>query len=231
METKERDLKLFSIFTGIFVAVLVLVPSVGSKFIAIGPFNINGATLIFPITFIFNDMLTEVYGYARSRRIIWTGLGCQIFAALIYWLVGMLPAASFWTNQEAYMTILGQAPRIVLASLSAYFCGEFANSVILSKMKYWAKGERGWRQAWRFVASTIVGEGLDSIVFMSVGFIGVLSANDIVTTIVTIWIFKILYEIVALPFSMRFANWVKKIEGMDTIDSPTNTSYNPFIVS
>src|SRR5437667_4095156 len=166
MEPKERDLKLFSIFAGIFVAVLVLVPSVGSKFIAIGPFNINGATLIFPITFIFNDLLTETYGYARSRRIIWTGLGCQILAALTYWVVEIWPAAPFWHNQEAYAIILGSAPRITLASLSAYFCGEFANSVILSKMKYWAKGERGWRQAWRFVASTIVGEGVDSVVFM-----------------------------------------------------------------
>src|SRR5262249_44922243 len=126
MEPRERDLKLFSIFTGIFVTVLVLVPPLASKFIAIGPFTLSGATVIFPIAFIFNDVLTEVYGYALSRRVIWTGMACQILAAFSFWLVGVWPAAPFWHNQEAYMTILGVAPRIALASLTAYFCGEFA---------------------------------------------------------------------------------------------------------
>lgn len=231
MEMKrERDLKLFSVFTGIFVAALVLVPSLGSKFIAVGPFNLNGATLIFPITFIFNDILTEVYGYTRSRRIIWVGLACQVLAAFFYWLIEIWPAAPFWHSQEAFSAILGMAPRITLASLTAYFCGEFANSVVLSKMKYVEKGERGWWQAWRFVASTIVGEGFDSVVFMTVGFLGVLSLADIGITIVTIWIAKIIYEVVALPVSMRVANWVKSVEGVDEIDDPRFTSYNPFAI-
>lgn len=228
MEKAEKDLKLFSIFTGIFVAVLVLVPSIGAKFIAFGPFNLNGSTLFFPITFIFNDILTEVYGYARSRRIIWTGLAMQIFAAFAYWLISVWPSAPFWENQEAFMTILGFAPRITLASLSAYFVGEFANSVVISKMKFWQKGARGMSQAWRYIASTIVGEGFDSLVFMTVGFIGVLATGDIVRTVLTIWVFKVIYEIIATPFSIRFANWVKKVEGLDTIDYPDRTSYNPF---
>src|SRR5436309_7135396 len=123
METRAKDFKLLSVFTGIFVAVLVLIPSASSKFIAVGPINLTGGTLIFPITFIFNDILTEVYGYAQSRRIIWTGLGCQVLAALTYWVVGIWPAAPFWHNQQAFMTILGVAPRIATASLIAYFCG------------------------------------------------------------------------------------------------------------
>ncbi len=228
IQNSEKSFKLLNIFTGIFVGVLVLVPSMSSKFIAIGKLTIVGSTLIFPITFIFNDIFTEVYGYARSRRIIWTGMAMQIFAALFYYLIEIWPAASFWHNQEAYSTILGQAPRIVLASLSAYFFGEFANSFVLSKMKYSQTGKRGLKQGWRFVASTIVGEGFDSLIFMSVGFLGVIALPDLIKTIFTIWGVKVLYEVIALPLSIPFSNWVKKIEGIDTIDNPIETKYNPF---
>ena len=228
-QTQEpKEFKLYSIFTGIFCTALVMVPVLGSKFIAVGSFALNGSTLAFPITFIFNDILTEVYGYRRSRRIIWTGMGCQIFATLMIVLISIWPAADFWTNQEAFQTVLGLAPRITLASLLAYFFSEFANSVVLSKMKYWQEGKRGVAQGWRFVASTIVGEFFDSVVFMTVAFVGVLATKDIVTTILTIWVAKVLYEVVALPFSMRFANYVKRIEGVDKIDYPDHTNYNPF---
>jgi uncharacterized integral membrane protein (TIGR00697 family) len=217
-----------NLFTGIFVTVLVLVASTASKFIAIGPFNISGATIIFPITYFFNDILTEVYGYQRSRQIIWTGLACQVLAAATYWLVGVWPPAPFWHNQEAYETILSSAPRITLASLTAYFCGEFANSVVLSKLKSLQSGKRGLRQAARFVGSTVVGEAIDSVVFMSVGFLGVLPTKNVVATIVTIYAFKVLFEIVALPFTVSASNWVKRVEGIDVIDRPNVTNYNPF---
>ena len=229
-EPKEKDLKLYSIFTGIFVTVLVLVAPLASKFIAVGPWVLSGATLVFPITFIFNDILTEVYGYQRSRRIIWTGMGCQIFAAFMFFLVGIWPAADFWTNQAAYDLILGTAPRIFLASIGAYFFSEFTNSLVLSKMKYWQQGKRGMHQGWRFIASTIAGEFVDSIVFMAIAFIGVLDTKTIITTIITIWIAKVLYEVIALPFTTRFANYVKRVEGVDTIDYPDHTNYNPFSV-
>lgn len=226
--TTESAGRFLPIFAGIFAAVLVLVPSMSSKFIAIGPLTIVGSTLIFPITFIFNDVLTEVYGYRRSRMIIWTGMAMQIFAALFYWIIEIWPAPSFWHNQEAYNTILGQAPRIVLASLSAYFFGEFANSIVLSKLKYRQSGERGFAQASRFVWSTVVGEGLDSLLFMTVAFLGVMPTGELFTVAATIWGIKVLYEIIALPFSMPMANWVKKIEGIDVIDNPLTTDYNPF---
>lgn len=223
-----QESKLLPIFTGIFVGVLVLVPSMSSKFISIGSLNIAGSTLIFPITFIFNDMLTEVYGYSRSRKIIWTGMAMQVFAALFYWLIDIWQPASFWSNQEAYHSILGQAPRIVLASLVAYFFGEFANSYILSKLKYQQNGETGTKQGIRYVLSTIVGEGLDSFLFMGVAFGGIMDNSVMLTTIFTIWGVKVLYEILALPFSISFSNWVKKMEGMDIIDKPETTKYNPF---
>lgn len=230
MQPKEKDLQLFSIFTGIFVTVLVLIPATSSKIFAIGPFNLPGGTLVFPITFIFNDILTEVYGYARSRRIIWTGLGCQVLAALTYLIVGILPPASFWPHQQAYEVILGFAPRVAIASLLAYFCGEFANSIVISKMKYKAGGKRGLPQGWRFVASTIVGEAVDTVVFMLVAFLGIIPPTDLVYTLITLYVVKVIYEIAALPFSTRVANWVKKVEGIDQIDDPRTTHYNPFVI-
>lgn len=173
-------------------------------------------------------MLTEVYGYERSRKVIWTGMAMQIFAAFFYWLIDIWQPASFWSNQDAYHSILGQAPRIVLASLTAYFFGEFANSYILSKMKYSQNGMTGTKQGLRYVMSTIVGEGLDSFLFMLVAFYGIMDNSALFTTIFTIWGVKVLYEILALPMSISFSNWVKKVEGIDAIDNPEQTNYNPF---
>lgn len=231
MEKQEKlNYRLLPILTGVFAAVLVLTPSMASKFISIGPLALVGSTLIFPILFIFNDVLTEVYGFRQSRIVIWTGMAMQIFAAFFYWLIDIWPAPSFWTNQEAYSLILGQAPRIVLASLTAYLVGEFANSYILSRMKYDQGGKRGFRQASRFVWSTVVGEGLDSLIFTLVAFLGVWPTMEMVKVIMTIWIFKVLYEILTLPVSMRVANWMKRIEGLDVIDDPKKTNYNPFLL-
>lgn len=226
-ENKER-FPLLPIITAVFVTILVLTPSASSKFIAIGPFVIVGSTLFFPISYIFGDILAEVYGYERSRRIIWIGLAAQLFAAAMYALIQYWPAASFWSNQDAYNTILGQAPRIVLASLSAYFLGEFVNSFIVSKMKFLSGGKAGLKLASRFVVSTVFGEFFDSAVFMFVAFYGVLANTDLVKTVLTIWILKTLYEIVALPVTMKIVAWVKKREGVDKIDLPENTNYTPF---
>ncbi|HZF02013.1 MAG TPA: queuosine precursor transporter [Methylomirabilota bacterium] len=227
MET-QRGFKLLNVFTGFFVAVLVVVPSLGAKFIAVGPFYFPGGTLIFPLTFIINGVLTEVYGFARSRRVIWIGMGCQFLAAVAWWLVGVWPSAPFWHNQESYDAILGIAPRITLGSFTAYFCGEFLKSVLLSKMKFAQGGKRGVLQGWRFIASSIAGEFIDSAVFMFVAFAGTQSAADLFKLALTLWIAKVIYEIVALPLSLWLANRVKQIEGVDKIDRPEETNYNPF---
>lgn len=229
MVTKEKDLKLFSVISGLF-AVTLIVSNIASsgKIIAIGPFALPGGAVVFPLSFIFGDILTEVYGFHRSRKIIWTGFAGLVLAAVTFAIVQALPAASFWNDQETYDKILGFVPRIVLASVLAYLAGEFSNSYVLSKMKFWAKGKVGGQQAWRFVASTIVGEGVDSLVFMIVAFTGVFSVEDMVRTGLTLYFFKVAYEVIATPFSTRFANWVKKYEGVDVIDYPETTSYNPF---
>ncbi len=225
---KHEKFPLLPVITGFFVATLVLIPSTSAKFIAVGPLNISGSTLIFPIAFIFNDVLTEVYGYERSRRIIWVGFAAQIFAAAVYMLLDAWPSASFWTNQEAFSSVLGQAPRIVLASMAAYFCGEFVNSYIMSRMKHRQAGKRGASQASRFIASTFFGQLVDSVVFMGVAFGGVMANSDLVKTIVTIWLVKVLYEILITPVSIKFSNWIKEREGVDALDAPATTNYSPF---
>ncbi|HKX31220.1 MAG TPA: queuosine precursor transporter [Blastocatellia bacterium] len=229
---KEKELRLFSVITGLFVASLIIsnVASSG-KIVALGPLTLPGGAILFPISYIFGDILTEVYGFALSRKIIWTGFACLVLAALTFWIVGVLPGASFWNDQATYDKVLGFVPRIVVASMAAYFLGEFGNSWVLSKMKYWDRGKRGIKQAWRFIASTIVGEGIDSVVFMVIAFTGKLTVSEMITTGGTLYLFKVLYEIIATPISVRFAEWVKRIEGVDHIDYPEYTDYNPFTLA
>jgi queuosine precursor transporter len=224
--------RLLPVFTGLFVACLLITNVMNSaKFLQLGILTVAGGTIVFPISFIFGDILTEVYGYAQSRKVIWTGFASLIFAAAVFFLVQHLPAPDFWQNQAAYDSIFSAAPRIIFASMTAYFCGEFCNSVVLSKMKYRSDGKRGLKQAWRFIFSTIVGEGVDSIVFFTVAFAGVLSASQLVTSIVSAYLFKVAFEVVLTPISTRFANWVKVIEKLDVIDDPKQTTYNPFAVT
>ena len=186
-------------------------------------FVFSGAIFVFPISYIFGDILTEVYGYRASRKIIWTGFTSLILMTFCYWLVGMLPAASFWPNQGAYEAILGAVPRIVLASMIAYFAGEFSNSFVLSKMKVWMDGRHLWM---RTIGSTIVGEGVDSIIFASVAFYGTMPFGALVSLILSIYIFKVLYEILATPLTYFIVNKLKKAEGIDVYDR--GISYNPF---
>jgi len=224
----ERELRFLPVLTGFFVAVLLLTPPLDAKFVALGPVEFPGATLLFPVAFILNDVLTEVYGYARSRQVIWTGMACQLLAAGSFWLVGVLPAAPFWHHEQAYTTILGIVPRIALASLLAYFAGEFANSFVLSRMKYAQHGRRGFAQGWRFVASTLVGEAVDSVAFMSIAFLGVLPLGALTRTLLTIYLLKVAIEVIALPASTRLSNWLKRVESFDQVDDPAVTRYSPF---
>jgi queuosine precursor transporter len=227
----DKEFRFLSVFTGIFVASWIIAAVTATKIIALGPINIPAGTLVFPITFILNDILTEAYGYARSRRVVWTALGCQVLALIIFFIADILPPAPFWQNQEAFHQIIGFAPRIAIAGIIALFCGEFANSFVLSKMKYKEEGKRGWKQGWRFVASTAVGEGVDSILVMILAFGGLLATRDLLTTMVTLYLVKVAYEIIALPISIPLSNLIKRVENIDKIDTPQNTNYNPFAVA
>ena len=230
VRTLSRDASgsVFIVLVAAFVAVQTLLPSLASKFVLLGPLILPGSAVIFPINYIINDVLTEVYGFERSRRVIWLGLSAQVFAAGSYALIQGLPAAPFWHNQAAYDLIFGSTPRVVLASLIANLFGEFANSIVLSLLKFLQSGRRGMSQAVRFVASTIIGQLVNSVLFLAVAFSGILTLHDILHTMFTMWLFKSCFEIVVLPLTLRVSNWTKDQEGLDVIDVPSATRYNPF---
>ena len=197
--------------------------TVAVKIIDLGKFTVTGAIFIFPFTYILSDILTEVYGYKGSRPIIWAGFCAIIFMALMYTLVGILPAAPFWQEQESFETILGQVPRVVVASLLGYLAGSFSNSFILSRMKVWMKGRYLFV---RTIGSTIIGEGVDSIIFILVGFAGIIPDSNIMTVIISSYLIKLGIEVVVTPITYRAVSYLKSKEKIDTYD--TDISYNPF---
>lgn len=222
MPRTYKHLGTISVF---FVAVLLISNIASTKIVQFGPFTFDGGTLLFPLSYIFADILTEVYGFARSRRVIWLGFLCAAVMSLLLYIVQVLPAATDWGNQAAYDVILGQAPRIVLASLIAYLCGEFINSFILAKMKVWMAGKRLWA---RTIGSTVVGEFVDSSLFILIAFAGVLPGSLLLTLIISNYIFKTLIEIVFTPATYTIVAFLKKSEREDYFDRATN--FNPFVV-
>jgi len=215
--------KYFDIILGIFVAVLLISNVVSAKIVKFGPFTFDGGTLLFPLAYIFGDILTEVYGYKQSRRVIWTGFFAALLMSLIFFIIGKLPAAGGWENQEAYDKILGLTPRIVIASLIAYFSGEFSNSYVLAKLKIATSGRWLWT---RTISSTIVGEGVDTLLFISIAFWGILPNYLILTLIISNYIFKVGFEVIITPLTYSIVNFLKKNEGIDVYDYKTN--FSPF---
>ncbi|MEK7166917.1 MAG: queuosine precursor transporter [Patescibacteria group bacterium] len=223
MIEQKESLKYFNIISVLFVATIMISNTVATKLFGIGPLIFTGGILIFPITYIFGDILTEVYGYSRSRQIIWTGFIALIFMSLIYWLVGLLPPAPTWPNQEAYVAVLGLVPRIVLASIIGYWAGSFSNSFVMAKMKLSTKGKYLWT---RTISSTIVGEGVDTTLFVLIAFWGIVSGGILVLVIISGYAFKVVYEIIATPITYKIIGFLKKAEGIDVYD--TNTKFSPF---
>ena len=223
MVEQKESLKYFSIISTLFVATIMISNTVATKLFSLGPLIFTGGVLIFPITYIFGDILTEVYGYSRSRKIIWTGFVALIFMSLIYWIVGLLPPAPTWPNQEAYVAVLGLVPRIVLASIIGYWAGSFCNSFVMAKMKLRTKGKHLWT---RTIGSTIVGECVDTALFVSIAFYGVVSGGILVLAIISGYTFKVAYEIIATPITYKIVGFLKKAEGIDIYD--TNTKFSPF---
>ncbi|MCB0121370.1 MAG: queuosine precursor transporter, partial [Caldilineaceae bacterium] len=175
------------------------------------------------VSYILGDVLTEVYGYRWARRAIWLGFVGNLVAVVAIWLAGLLPAPVFWQGQDAYNIILGFTPRLLLASFAAYLLGEFANSTVLAKMKIWTQGRHLWA---RTIGSTIVGQGLDSLVFILIAFGGLMASPELVTAIVSQWIFKSAYEALATPLTYAVVNTLKRLEGVDAYD--VDTDLNPF---
>lgn len=221
MQKSYKYLNAISVF---FVAVLLISNVASSKIVDLRWFVFDAGTLLFPLSYIFGDILTEVYGYKKSKSVIWLGFISIFVMAVVFMVVGALPAASDWGNQDAYNKILGLTPRIVLASLIAYFCGSFLNSFVLAKLKVATGGKFLWV---RTISSTIVGEGVDSFVFVIIAFFGILPNSLLITIIISNYLFKTAVEILFTPITYRIVAFLKKKEHEDYYDQQTN--FNPFV--
>jgi len=206
-----------------FVVVLMISNLVGSKIVALGPFRISGAQLLFPITYIFGDIFTEVYGYAASRRAIWTGFLASALLSVMGMITTALPPAPDWHDQEAFAKIFGFVPRMVVASMIAYWCGEFSNAFVMARMKVLTEGRMLWM---RTIGSTVVGQAVDTAVVMVLAFGGSLNASTIGNLILSGYLGKVIYEVVATPLTYAVVNALKRSEGVEIFDKQTD--FNPF---
>ena len=213
----------YDVSVALFVAALLTANIIAVKLISIGPFVLPAAVVIFPVSYILGDILTEVYGFRYARRAIWLGFLGNVVAVAAIFLAGILPAPLFWQGQASYDAILGFAPRLLIASFVAYLVGEFVNSTILAKMKIWTRGRHLWA---RTISSTVVGQGLDSLVFIVIAFGGLMAGPALMASVLSQWLFKSAYEIVATPLTYAVVNALKRAEGVDAYD--TDTPLNPF---
>lgn len=219
-----RPLRYFDFFMAAFVTILLLSNLIGAaKLATLGGYTFGAGILFFPLGYVLGDVLTEVYGYARARRCVWAGFFGMLFMALMSWVVVTLPPAPGWPDQKAYEAIFGITWRIVLASLTAFWAGEFANSFVLAKMKLMTDGKYLWT---RTIGSTVVGEGIDSLIFYPLAFYGVWTNDQVVTVLVTNWALKVGWEVVLTPATYMIVNFLKRHEGLDVYDAHTN--FTPF---
>jgi len=220
----KKEVSVIFMLAGILFATCLLISNIlATKILLIGSWAAPAGVLIFPVAYILNDLITEVWGFAKARLIIWTGFVVNIIAVVFFSIGIVIPGAPFWQNQEAFATVLGNTPRIVLASMSAYLIGSFLNAFVMSRMKVATKG-KGF--SIRAIVSTVAGESADSLIFIGVAFAGQYSVGVLVTMIFTQALLKTIYEILILPITVWIVRLVKRAEGVDVID--TNLSYNLF---
>ncbi|MBI3555551.1 MAG: queuosine precursor transporter [Deltaproteobacteria bacterium] len=225
----KKVFRYYDLVMAAFVTVLICSNVIGAGKVAtislplFGDFTFGAGVLFFPISYIFGDILTEVYGYARARKVVWTGFGAMIFASIMCWFVVRIPPAQGWTNQAAYETCFGATPRIVAASLLAFCVGEFVNSYTLAKMKIWTDGRHLWS---RVVGSTVAGEFVDSLVFYPAAFYGVWPDSLVTKVMLTNYMLKVVWEVVNTPITYRVVSFLKLAENEDYYDR--NTDFTPF---
>jgi uncharacterized integral membrane protein (TIGR00697 family) len=220
----RRNYKYYDLVMAVFVSVLLCSNLIGvGKITSIGGFAFGAGNLFFPISYLFGDILTEVYGYARSRRVVWAGFGALIFASFMSYIVIALPPAEGYQHQEALEQIFGSTPRIVAASILAYFLGEFCNSYVIAKMKVLTEGRWLWV---RTIGSTMVGEAVDSVVFYPLAFYGTWSNETLVQVIIANYCIKVGWEVLATPFTYKIVGLLKRLEKEDYYDR--DTDFSPF---
>lgn len=228
---KTRNYKYYDLMMAAFVAVLLCSNLIGVHKVSsvnlpfYGEYIFGAGVLFFPISYLFGDILTEVYGYARSRKVIWVGFGAMIFASLMAFVVTSLPPSKTMSaeQQAAINAIFGQVPRIVLASLTAFWLGEFVNSFVLAKLKLWSAGKFLWI---RTIGSTIMGEIADSLVFYPIAFYGIWSNEQLISVMIGNYFIKVMWEVLATPFTYLIVGFLKNAENEDYYDK--NTDFNPF---
>jgi queuosine precursor transporter len=214
----------FDVVMAAFVAVLLLSNVIGAAKIAtLGGWEFGAGILFFPLGYVIGDVLTEVYGYARARRCIWVGFAAMLFMAFMSWVVVTLPPAPGWTGQAAYDSVFGQVPRIVFASITAFWAGEFVNSYVLARMKVWTRGKHLWS---RTIGSTVVGQGVDSLIFYPLAFYGIWDTQLVVAVMITNWALKVAWEALLTPVTYAVVGALKRHEGVDLFDE--GTDFTPF---
>lgn len=219
----RTDYKYLVPIAGLFGAVLIISLVMTTKIVSVYGITFPASAILFPLTYLFGDVLTEVYGYSNARRVIWAGFAGELLWVLTYWLAAALPPAPFWSNQQAFETVLGMSPRIALAGTVAYLSGEFFNSYVLAKIKVWTEGRM---LPLRLILSTAVGQAVDTTVVLVLAFGGVFATDELVKMGISLWIIKVVWEIVALPLSIPFIGWLKYREQEDHFDR--NTDFSPF---
>ena len=226
---RGRPLRYFDLVMAAFVTILLLSNVLGAGKVAaielpgVGLWPFGAGILFFPISYVIGDILTEVYGYARARRCIWAGFGALLFMAVMAWVVVALPPAESWTGQAAYEAVFGQVPRIVLASIIAFWAGEFVNSYVLARMKLWTRGRHLWS---RTIGSTVVGQGIDSLIFYPLAFYGIWETETLLVVLATQWALKVGWEALLTPVTYAVVGWLKRREGIDVYDE--GTDFTPF---
>lgn len=207
-----------------FCVILVLSNVVGAAKVAtLGGLTFGAGILFFPLSYVIGDVLTEIYGYARARRVIWAGFAATFFAAVMCWVIVAMPPAPGWEGQEVYEAAFGQVWRIVGASMIAFWAGEFVNSYVLARMKLWTRGKHLWS---RTIGSTVFGQGIDSLIFYPLAFLGVWTTEQVLMVMVTNWGLKVLWEVVLTPVTYAVVGFLKKREGVDVFDD--GTDFTPF---
>lgn len=219
---KPKGYRLFHAVAIMSVATLLISNTIAVKLFSIGSYSFPAGIIVFPVAYILNDVLTEVYGYEKTRSVIWIGFIALGLMVLCYTIATYLTPASFWKDQESFERLFKQTPRIALASLLGYLVGSFSNSFVLSRMKVLTKGKRLWT---RTIGSTIIGEGADSFVFNFVAFAGIFATSDLLTVVISGFLFKVIFEIIATPLTYLIIGWLKRVENEDKFDVDVN--YNP----
>jgi len=221
---RGRTYRYYDLILGAFVTVLLCSNLIGAgKQAVVGGIDFGAGILFFPLSYVFGDILTEVYGYERSRRVVWAGFTALLFASAMSAVVVALPPAENYHGQAALAAVFGQAPRIALACLIAYFAGEFTNSYVLAKMKVWTSGRYLWA---RTIGSTIAGEAVDSVLFYPIAFFGVMDTDFMLKIMATNYGLKVLWEVLLTPVTYRVVAWLKRVENEDYYDRDTN--FTPF---